>query len=111
MSSTAVLETPFSPESAEQEIAFRIGTTLTKYVNGLQKQTKWSKDNRRVALACVKYLAYGISSKDSQRHIDSRRVRFNLLSESQSDLLYCLYLEVMTWDKPTLELLVSQLPE
>ena len=111
MSSTATLKAPFSPESSEQEIEVRIGTTLTKYVNGLKKKDKWSTKNCEIAIACVKYLAHGTPSEYSQRHIDNRKLRFNLLSKPQSDLLHCLYLEVMTWDKPTLELLVSQLPE
>jgi hypothetical protein len=111
MSSTATLKAPFSPESSEQEIEVRIGTALTKYVNGLKKKDKWSTKNCETAIACVKYLAHGTVSEASQQHITSWRMRFNKLKPEQSDLVYCLYIEVMTWDKPTLELLVSQLPE
>lgn len=110
MSFTATLETAFSPESSEQEIEFRIGTTLTKYVNGLKKKAKWSTEDCDTAIACVKYLAHGTASEASRQHIHSWRLRFNNLNPKQSDLLYCLYTEVMTWDKPTLDALTSQLP-
>lgn len=110
MSSTATLETAFSPESSEQEIELRIGTTLTKYVNSLRRGARWSEEDCTTAIACVKYLAHGTASEASRQHIHSWRMRFNNLEPEQSDLLYCLYIEVMTWDKPTLDALTSQLP-
>lgn len=110
MSFTATLETAFSPESSEQEIELRIGTTLTKYVNSLEEKARWSTEDCETAIACVKYLAHGTASKASRQHIHSWRLRFNNLKPKQSDLLYCLYIEAMTWDKPTLDALTSQLP-
>lgn len=109
MSSTATLKAPFSPESPEQVVELRIGTTLARHINS-QRSTQWSAEDRRVAIACVKYLAHGTPSDASQQPSDNRRVRFNHLSMSQSDLLHCLYMEVKAWDEPTLDALTSQLP-
>lgn len=109
MSSTAVLETPFSSESPEQAIEVCIGTALVSYVK--TRQAEWSEKDRRIAIACVKDLAKGRTSDASRRHSDDRRVRLLHLNLTKSDLVLCLHMAAMTWDRPTLKAFTDQFAE
>jgi hypothetical protein len=63
----------------------------------------WTSDQKRIAHACIKYLAFGIDSENARRHTLASRPRFIHLHTSQNDILLCSYLEVEMEDPELFE--------
>jgi hypothetical protein len=54
----------------------------------------WTRKQMQVAIACIKYLAYGTDSDKAQRHTLASRLRFIHLDATQNDILLCAYMDV-----------------
>ncbi|MFI5212505.1 MAG: hypothetical protein ACHQTE_00910 [Candidatus Saccharimonadales bacterium] len=91
MSETAV--TGLCNESPETRIDRLIGTGLVEHCKA--HPADWPLKDRLIAIACVKYLAFGAESYEASRH--HSKEKFIFLTQSQSDVLYTLQYAT-TWE-------------